>query len=71
MQFALPAPAELDFAFKEEIEPAREPALRLARTLGDGFKLSMLLGQPRDDQARLGELDLSKQDRGRGVQGGG
>jgi hypothetical protein len=37
MQFTLPAPAELDFAFKEKVEPAREPALCLARTLGDGF----------------------------------
>jgi hypothetical protein len=69
VQFTLPASAELNLAFKEEIEPPREPALCLARTLGDGLQLSMLLSQPCDDEARLSELDFSKQNRGRGVQG--
>jgi hypothetical protein len=68
MQFALSAATELDFAFEEEIEPARETAPGLARALGDGLQLSVLLSQPRDDEARLGELYFAEQDGSGGVQ---
>lgn len=69
MQLALPAPAELDLAFKEQVQPSSEAALRITRPLRDRLQLAMLIGQPRNDQTRFGELRFPEQDGSSGVQG--
>lgn len=68
VQVALSAATELHVAFKKQIEPSRKPALRLTRPLRHGLQFPMLLREPRNDQARLAELDFPKQNGGRGVQ---
>jgi len=64
VQFALPAAAELNLALEEEIEPTGKLAPRLKRPLRHGLQFSVMFGQPRDDEARLRELGLSKENGG-------
>lgn len=68
VQLALPAAAELNVAFEKQIEPSGKAALGLARAFGDRLQFPMLLSQPRDDEARLGELDLAEKDGSGGIQ---
>lgn len=67
VEFALAAASDADLALEEEVEPAGEAALRLARAFRHGLELPMRGGEPREDEARVGKLGLAEQKGGSGL----
>ena len=65
VQLARAAARVVDFTFKKKVESAGKAALRLARAFRDGLKFAMHGGQPREDEARVGEPGLAQQNGGR------
>ena len=63
VQFTPPASRKLDLAIEEQIEPAGEAALRIARAFRHRLDEPMLRREPRHDEARFGEFRLAQQQR--------
>ncbi len=70
VQIGFPAAHESDLGFVEEIELARERALRAARAFGHGAHGAERARAPGDDEAGVAELAFAEQNRVRAFHAG-